>query len=107
MIDEHFKQNTSLGIEVFGQPVQVNFSFYWPEVKGRGQPDPLVSHIEYHSQSKIFSETGYRSHFFHTEALHDTIYTSIEELVTSIGENMAVENGYQPPTKGHQMSLFL
>lgn len=106
MIAEHFKQNTSLDIEVFGQPVQVNFAFYWPEIKGADQPDPLVSHIEYHSKSNIIGSTGYRSHFFHTDALDNTHYASIEELVKSIGENIAIENGYQAPSKGHQMSLF-
>ena len=106
MIPEHFKQTTCLDIKVFGLPVQVNYTFYWPEFKEKDQADPLVSHIEYHSDFHIISETGYRSHFFHTELLKDTAYSSIEELVTGIGESLAIENGYKPPAPGHQMSLF-
>lgn len=105
MIPEHFKQNTSLEINVFGFPVQVNYKFYWPEKKEENQEDPLVSHIEYQSEHKIISETGYRSHFFHTQAFENTEYGSIEELVTSLAEHLAIQNGYQPPPRG-QMTLF-
>jgi hypothetical protein len=49
--------------------------------------------------------TGYRSHFFFTQALDGTDYASIAELVTAIGENLAIDNGYQPPARG-QMTLF-
>lgn len=105
MIPEQFKKNTSLEISVFGFPVQVNYRFYWPEKREKDQKDPLVSHVEYHSQSHVISETGYRSHFFHTQALDGTDHKTIEELVTAIGEHLAIENGYKPPTRG-QMSLF-
>lgn len=105
MIPEHFKQNTSLEVKVFGFPVKVNYKFYWPDKKEENQKDPLVSHIEYRSESTVISETGYRSHFFHTQALNRTDYGSIEELVTSIGEILALQNGYKPPPRG-QMTLF-
>lgn len=105
MIPEHFKQNTSLEISVFGLPVQVDYKFYWLERKGQDQADPLVSHIEFRAESGIVSETGYRSHFFYTELLKSTSYSSIEELVTGIAENLAIDNGYKPPARG-QMSLF-
>jgi len=105
MIPEQFKQNTSLEINVFGFPVQVNYSFYWPDKREKAQKDPLVSHIEYRAESYVISETGYRSHFFHTKALEGTDYKTIEELVTAIGESLALENGYNPPTRG-QMRLF-
>lgn len=104
MIPEQFKQNTSLEISVFGFPVQVNYKFYWPQ-KGNEQSDPLVSHIEYRSDSHIISGTGYRSHFFYTESLKGTDFASIDELVTSIGEQLALDNGYDPPPRG-QMTLF-
>lgn len=105
MIPEQFKQNTSLEISVYGFPVQVRYRFYWPDKKEEDQADPLVSHIEYRAESGIISETGYQSHFFHTQALDGTDYTSIEELVTAIGENLAIENGYKPPPRG-QTTLF-
>ncbi|VTP91324.1 hypothetical protein [Sphingobacterium daejeonense] len=104
MIPEHFKQNISLEIDVFGFPVQVDYKFYWPE-KRENQKDPLISHIEYRAESYVISETGYRSHFFHTKALEETDYKTIEELVTAIGEHLALDNGYNPPTRG-QMRLF-
>ncbi|MGJ1311702.1 hypothetical protein ACS126_06445 [Sphingobacterium lactis] len=105
MIPELFKQNTNLEIRVFDFPVQVNYRFYWPDKKAEDQKDPLISHIEYRAESGIISETGYRSHFFHTQALDGTDYASIGELVTAIGENLAIENGYNPPHRG-QMTLF-
>ncbi len=105
MIPEQFKQNASLEIKVFGFSVQANYRFYWPGKKEEDQKDPLFSHIEYRAESPIISETGYRSHFFHTQMLDGTDYTSIEELVTTIGENLAIENGYKPPPRG-QTTLF-
>ncbi|MGO3240763.1 MAG: hypothetical protein ACTIKD_09915 [Sphingobacteriaceae bacterium] len=105
MIPEHFKQNTSLEINVFGFPVQVEYKFYWPEKREQDQKDPLVSHIEYRAESGIVSETGYRSYFFYTQALSGTDYADIRQLVTAIGENLALDNGYQPPARG-QMTLF-
>ncbi|MGJ1261128.1 hypothetical protein [Sphingobacterium spiritivorum] len=105
MIPEHFKQNTSLEISVFGFPVQMDYMFYWPEKREHDQKDPLVSHIEYRAESGIVSETGYRSHFFFTQALVGTDYKTIAELVTGIAENLAIENGYQSPARG-QMTLF-
>ncbi|MGO3108143.1 hypothetical protein [Sphingobacterium sp. JB170] len=105
MIPEQFKQNTNLEIRVFDFPVQVNYRFYWPDKKAEDQKDPLISHIEYRAESGIISETGYRSHFFHTQALDGTDYASIGELVTAIGENLAIENGYKLPHRG-QMTLF-
>jgi hypothetical protein len=105
MIPEQFKQNTELEITVFGCPVQVSYKFYWPEKREQDQKDPLVSHIEYRAESGIVSGTGYRSHFFFTQALDGTDYASIAELVTAIGENLAIDNGYQPPARG-QMTLF-
>lgn len=105
MIPENFKQNTSLEVQIFGLPVQANYKFYWPEKKEADQADPVVSHIEYRSQSAIISDTGYRSHFFHSSALENTHYTTIAELVIAIGEHLAIENGYKPPPRG-QMTLF-
>jgi len=105
MIPEQFKQNTLLEIRVFGFPVKVDYRFYWPDKKEDDQRDPLVSHIEYRAESEIISGTGYRSYFFYTEALKDTDYTSIEELVTGIAEELAIENGHRRPPRG-QMTLF-
>ena len=105
MIPEQFKQNTSLEISVFGFPVQVDYRFYYPEKKDAQQADPLVSHIEYRADSGIVSDTGYRSYFFYAKALENTDYRSIAELVTGIAEELAIENGYDPPSRG-QMTLF-
>ncbi|MGJ1525505.1 hypothetical protein ACR79H_07590 [Sphingobacterium spiritivorum] len=105
MIPEQFKQNTNLEINVFGFLVQVDYRFYWPEKKEAQHGDPLVSHIAYRADSKIVSDTGYRSHFFYTKALENTDYRSIAELVTAIAEELAIENGYDPPSRG-QMTLF-
>lgn len=105
MIPEQFKENLELEIQVFGFPVQVNYRFYWPEKREENQKDPLVSHIEYRADSQIISGTGYRSHFFYTQALSGTNCKDITELVTAIAENLAIENGYKPPSQG-QMTLF-
>ncbi|SDE11252.1 hypothetical protein SAMN05216464_1044 [Mucilaginibacter pineti] len=106
MIPEQFKQNTELNIEVYGHPVSVKYAFYYPEKRIDDQADPLVSHIEYRAESAIISETGYRSHFFHTEALHYCMFKSIQELVINIAEGLAREQGYQPPAPTHQLRLF-
>jgi hypothetical protein len=109
MIPEQFKQNTILDIEVFGFPVQVNYRFYWPGDNKKidpAAPDPLVNHMEFHSDTKIISDTGYRSHFFHTDVLEDTAYQSIEELVTEFGKHFARENGYEPLAPAQQLCLF-
>lgn len=105
MIPEHFKQNTNLEVRIFGFPVQADYKFYWPQKRENDQKDPLVSHIEFRADSRIVSQTGYCSHFFYTQELEKTPYTSIEQLITAIGENLAIENGYSPPTRG-QMTLF-
>lgn len=105
MIPEQFKQNINLEILVFGFPVHVNDKFYWPEKRDVHPKDPLVSHIEFRSDSRIISDTGYRSHFFYTHGLIDTQLKDIEELVTAIAEKLSIENGYKPPIQG-QMTLF-
>lgn len=109
MIPEQFKQNTTLDINVYGFPVQVNYRFYWlGNSKGidPAEPDPLVSHMEFNSDAKIISDTGYRSHFFYTQVLQDTACQTIEEFVTEIGKHLARENGYEPPGPANQMRLF-
>src|SRR5690606_35177987 len=105
MIPEHFKQNTSLEINVFGFPVQVEYKFYWPEKREQDQKAHLVSHTEYRAESGIVSETGYRSYSFYTQALSGTDYADIRQLVTASSEKPALDNGYQPPARG-QMTLF-
>lgn len=110
MIPEQFKVNTLLKVNIFGHEVDVNYAYYWPRIKEAQlkvkEEYPLVSHIEFRSESKIISETGYRSHFFHSALLEDTDYTTLQELVTGIGEILAKENGYEPRSPANQMSLF-
>ena len=108
MIPEQLKMNIKLDTEIFGFPVHVNYKFFYPEIKLKIDTDPLVGHIEFFSKSKIISNTGYKSHFFYIEMLNDCSFQSIEELVVKVGENLAVQNGYQPPKigEGHQMRLF-
>ncbi|WP_158993940.1 hypothetical protein [Mucilaginibacter sp. L196] len=106
MIPEQFKQNVDLEIKVYGQDVQVAYRYYWLDKHPDPEHEPLVSHMEFRSESPIISETGYRSHFFHTEVLEDTAYRDIAELVTEFGEHFARENGYEPPAIGHQYKLF-
>jgi len=105
MILEHFKENLNLEISVFGFPVKVNYQFYWPDKRHVNQKDPLVSHIEFYADSRIISCSGYRSHFFYTQALNDTDCRDIKELVTSIAVKLATDNGYKPSLCG-QMTLF-
>jgi hypothetical protein len=62
--------------------------------------------MEFHSESPIISETGYRSHFFLTGVLKDTAYQDISELVTDFGEHFARAKGYEPPALGYQYKLF-
>src|SRR5690606_37162405 len=100
MIPEHFKQNTSLEINVFGFPVQVEYKFYWPEKRVQDQEHPPVSPIEYLAESGIVSATRYRSSFFYTQALSGADYAHIRQLVTAIGANLALDNGYQSPARG-------
>jgi hypothetical protein len=106
MIPEQFKQNIDLEIKVYGQDVQVAYRYCWLDKRPDSENEPLVSHMEFRSESPIISETGYRSHFFHTDVLDDTAYRDIEELVTEFGEHFARENGYEPPSIGHQYKLF-
>ena len=106
MIPEQFKQNADLEIKVYGQDVQVAYRYYWLDKKPDADHEPLVAHMEFRSESQIISETGYRSHFFHTDVLDDTAYLDIAELVTDFGEHFAREHGYEPPALGHQYKLF-
>ncbi|MHB1179775.1 MAG: hypothetical protein ACYCZO_15775 [Daejeonella sp.] len=110
MIPDQFKINTLLKVNIFGHEVDVNYAYYWPRIKEEQlklkDEGPLVSHIEFRSDSKIISETGYRSHFFHSVLLEDTSYETVQQLVTEIGEMLAKENGYEPRSPTNQMSLF-
>lgn len=106
MIPEQFKQNVDLEIKVYGQDVQVVYRYYWLDKHPDSENEPLVCHMEFRSESQIISETGYRSHFFHTDVLEDTAYHDIAELVTDFGEYFARENGYEPAAIGHQYKLF-
>lgn len=110
MIPEQFKVNTLLKVNIFGYDVDVNYAYSWPRIKETQlmakDENPLVSHIEFRSDSKIISQTGYRSHFFHSALLEDTTYQTLQELVTGIGEILAKENGYEPRSPANQMSLF-
>lgn len=98
-IPEHFKQNLELDIVVFDQPVKVDYCFFWPEKKENGK-DPMFAHVEFRSDSVVISETGYRSHFFHTDYLKETPYKSIDEFIQALAEHFAKEMGYEAPTKG-------
>jgi len=106
MIPEQFKQNKDLEIHVYGQRVQVSYRYYWLDKAPVPGSEPLVSHVEFHSDSPIISETGYRSHFFHTDILEATNCRDIEELVTGFGEYFARAEGYEPPAQGNQLRLF-
>jgi hypothetical protein len=106
MIPEQFKQNIDLEIKVFGHDVQVKYRYYWLDKHPEQGNEPLVSHMEFRSESPIISETGYRSHFFHTDVLNETAYQDIAELVTDFGEHFARAEGYEPPVIGHQFKLF-
>lgn len=110
MIPEQFKVNTLLKVELFGHPVDVNYAYYWPRIKEeklkRADEDPLVCHIEFHSESHVISGTGYLSHFFTSVLLEDIPYQTLEELVIGVGEILARENGYEPRSPSAQLSLF-
>ena len=106
MIPEQFTQNIDLEIKVYGQDVQVSHRNSWLDKKPEPGNEPLISHMEFRSESPIISETGYRSHFFHTDVLEDTAYQDITELVTEFGEHFARAEGYEPPAIGHQYKLF-
>jgi hypothetical protein len=106
MIPEQFKQNIDLEIKVYGQDVQVSYRYYWLDKMPEPGNEPLISHMEFRSESPIISETGYRSHFFHTDVLEDTAYQDIAELVTDFGEYFARAEGYVPPAIGQQYKLF-
>lgn len=106
MIPEFFKENTQLNIKVFGFDVKVGYEYYWPIKKEDAKKDPLVIHIEFRSDSKVISETGYRSHFLFSESLKYCEHKSIEDLVRALGEHLALENGYEPPEPQIQLSLF-
>jgi len=106
MIPEFFKENRDLEAKIFGFDVQVGYKYWWPEKKDGQLKDPLVIHIEFRSESKVISETGYRSHFLFSEYLKHCEHKSIEDLVVSLGEHLALENGYQPPEPQSQLSLF-
>jgi hypothetical protein len=106
MIPEQFKQNIDLEIKIYGQDVKVSYRYYWLDKKPDQGNEPLISHMEFRSESPIISETGYRSHFFHTDVLEDTAYQDITELVTDFGEHFARAEGYGPPEIGHQYKLF-
>lgn len=106
MVPEQFKQNTSLDIKVFGYDVQVNYSYYWLNKPRDDGKEPLISHMEFTSEVPVISGTGYRSHFFHTELLENTTFQTIEELVVHTGEQLALDNGYEPPAPKQQLRLF-
>ena len=106
MIPEQFKQNTDLEIQVYGKDVQVSYRYYWLDKRPEPGTEPLIAHMEFRSESPIISETGYRSHFFHTDVLEDTTYRDIAELVTGFGEYFARAEGYEPPAVGNQLKLF-
>lgn len=106
MIPEQFKQNVDLEIQVYGHEVRVNYRYYYFDKRPEPGVEPLVSHMEFHTDGSIISETGYRSHFFHTEVLEDTAYQDIAELVKEFGEHFAREEGYEPPKMGNQLKLF-
>jgi hypothetical protein len=106
VIPEQFKQNIDLTIQVYGRDVQVSYRYYWLDKKPEPGIEPLVSHVEFRSESPIISETGYRSHFFHTSILDNTACRNIMELVTGFGEYFAREEGYEPPRPGNQLKLF-
>ena len=105
LIPEVFKQNVGLDITVFDHPVKVVYCFWWPEKKADGK-DPMFGHIEFRSDSKIISETGYRSHFFHTDYLKETSYQSISEFAQAVGEHFAKEMGHELPVRGSQLRMF-
>lgn len=104
-IPEYFKQNLELEIMVFDQQVSIDYCFWWPEKKENGK-DPMFAHIEFRSESPVISETGYRSHFFHTDYLKETSYQTINELVQAVAEHFAKEMGYEPPLRGSQLRMF-
>lgn len=106
MIPEQFKQNVNLDIQVFGHDVQVNYNYYWLDKPRQDGKEPLISHMEFTSDVPVISDTGYRSHFFHTELLHHTTFQTIAELVTHIGEKLSKDSGYEPPAPQYQLSLF-
>jgi hypothetical protein len=106
MIPEQFKQNVDLDIKVYGHDVQVSYRYYSLDKQPEPGNEPLVSHLEFHSESPIINETGYRSHFFHTSVLENTTYQDISALVTAFGEHFARAEGYEPPAIGHQYKLF-
>jgi len=106
MIPEQFKQNIDLDIKVYGEDVQASYKYYYFHNPPDPGNEPLVSHMEFRSSGTIVSDTGYQSHFFHTDILEDTAYRDIRELVTAFGEHFARENGYQPPVIRHQYKLF-
>jgi len=105
MIPEAFKENQCVNISVFGFDVKVDYVYHWPVRRSDGK-EPLAVHIEFHSDSKVISCTGYKSHFLLSAFLKDCGYTSIEELCTALGEYLAKENGYEPREPEQQLSLF-
>ncbi|ARS41958.1 hypothetical protein CA265_20785 [Sphingobacteriaceae bacterium GW460-11-11-14-LB5] len=106
MIPEHFKQNIQLGIKVYGFEVQVDYHYWWPEKKSEAEQGPLKCHAEFRSDSPVISNTGYRSHFFYADLLRYSTHSTLEDLLIEIGEYLARENGYEPPSLGNQLSLF-
>lgn len=105
VIPEYFKENLELDILVFDQRVKVNYCFWWPQKKEEGK-NPMFAHVEFRSDSAIISETGSRSHFFHTDYLKETPYHSVKEFVQALAEHFANEMGYEPPVPGSQLRMF-
>lgn len=106
MIPEHFKQNIQLDIRVFGFEVKVDYRYWWPEVKPESSKGPLVCHAEFRCEEPVISHTGYQSHFFYADLLKYSSHSSLEDFLIDLGENLARENGYEPPQLGNQLSLF-
>ncbi|QPH38743.1 hypothetical protein [Pedobacter endophyticus] len=105
MIPEIFREDQKVNVRVFGFEVNVDYHYHWPSRRSEGK-EPLAVHLEFRSDSKVISSTGYKSHFLFSAFLKDCGYTSIEELCTALGEHLARENGYEPPEPEQQLSLF-
>lgn len=93
LINDCFKVNVKLTINLMGFPVKADYQYTWLENKPTDPASiPYISHIDFYSDKDIISSTGYRSYFFQIECeLHNKSYESLQELVTAIAHKIATE----------------